>query len=108
MPQDDVPSERIMMYIIKDYRRMLSKFDELMDYAKLLEKKLDKEQLVRSEKAYKNKILSEKVHYERRRVKRLYAYIEWLGEEYGIKVNPDGALCDTSNDENDDLLTDDE
>lgn len=37
-PQDDVPNERVLHYIVKDYRRMYLERQTLIDYSRALER----------------------------------------------------------------------
>ncbi|MBQ9532639.1 MAG: hypothetical protein IJR71_01565 [Prevotella sp.] len=41
-PQDDVPTERIIHYIVKDYRRMFNAYHALLDKAKSQEKEINR------------------------------------------------------------------
>lgn len=97
-PQDDLPYERRMYYIIKDYRRLQGRLEELKDYAKQLEKDLRKEKDKRYHLSSTNMRLSQKSVKANRGKKRLYNYITYLIEKYDIP-SQEKPLFDSSEDE---------
>lgn len=80
-PQDDIPYERRMLYIICGYRKLYEQNEKLAEYAKLLERKNEELKVKCYEKGATNKELGEINVKLRRENKRLKAYIQWLKDD---------------------------
>ena len=77
-PQDDLPYERQMFYIIRDYRRLTDLLRKVSSYAKKLEKELERAKDSCSKSAMANTRMSEKLIAIRKEVKRQNVEIEDL------------------------------
>ena len=80
-PQDEIPYEVRMKYIIKGYRRLENKMKELVAYAKKLEKDNEELQDQILMKAWKNRQMSEKNTLYRRENKALKKENEELNKK---------------------------
>lgn len=80
-PQDDLPYERRMYYIIRDYLRMLDSIDRLKEHCKKLEETIESLKDDISLRKYKNQTMSEELVRQRRENKRLKFHIEILEEK---------------------------
>lgn len=90
-PQDDLPYERRMLYIIRDYRRLFGKLDEVTAYAKSLEQQLSELGEKRAKTATANRAMTEKLKEARSECKRLKAQIQEL--ESRLKSRFSNARC---------------
>lgn len=70
-PQDDLPYERQMFYIIKDYRRLTELLQKVSAYARKLEKELESTKEKRAKSALANYKMSEELVAARKEIKRL-------------------------------------
>lgn len=59
-PQDYIPDERITLYIIRDYGRLIETNERLAEYARLLETEIEhvKDVAFNNQRNYKNEMLS--------------------------------------------------
>ncbi|MBQ9560584.1 MAG: hypothetical protein IJV08_11505 [Bacteroidaceae bacterium] len=80
-PQDDLPYERRMLYIIRDYRRLLEANERLAAYARSLEQRIEELEDKRARQAMANKAQREMNTQYHREIKRLKAHIDWLREQ---------------------------
>lgn len=96
-PQDDLPYERRMYYIIRDYRRMLESKDKLKEYTRKLETKIEhlKEEVAR--KGLKNKLAGERYVFLNRQNKRLKIHIQSLEDQIEALTGVRPLPIDTSN-----------
>lgn len=90
-PQDDIPYERRMFYIIQDYRKILEQNERLAAYCKKLEKDIEDLKLKRYEQGEKNKKMAEICSKRGREIKRLKARIDWLEEQLRQYGQPQGS-----------------
>lgn len=77
-PQDDLPYERRMLYIIRDYHRLFGKLEEVTAYAKSLEQQLSELGEKRAKTAAHNRTMTEKLKEARSECKQLKAKIQEL------------------------------
>jgi len=75
-PQDDLPYERQMFYIIRDYRRMLEKLDYISGYARKLEEELGEVMDKRAKTVMHNIKISEELASLRQELKRMHVEME--------------------------------
>lgn len=80
-PQDDLPYEQHMKHIIKGYRYLYDKMEQLVPYTKELEEKNKNLNEKLSVANHRHDITFGKLVAARREVKRLTAHIEWLKEK---------------------------
>lgn len=80
-PQDEVPTEIIVNYIVRDYKRFMEWKDELAEYTKKLEGKVKTLTDKLSVSGYTNRALHDKNIELRRKCKRLEVHIESLEEQ---------------------------
>jgi len=90
-PQDDIPYERRMFYIIQDYRKILEQNEQLAAYCKKLEKEIEKLRQKSTEQGLTNKNLAEICTKRSREIKRLKARIDWLEEQLRQYGQPQGS-----------------
>lgn len=90
-PQDDLPYERRMLYIIQDYRKLLEQNERLADYCKKLERDIENLRLKRTEQGLTNKNLAEICTKRSREIKRLKVRIDWLEEQLKQYEQPQGS-----------------
>lgn len=77
-PQDDLPYEVQMKFIIESYRKLEDKLEYITPYTKKLEKKIEYVKREIASKAAKNQYLSELNTKYRKQIKRLIKRVEEL------------------------------
>lgn len=85
-PQDDLPYEQRMYYIIRDYRRMFYERENVVAYVNKLKRRIVSLEKDRAERILKIRRIAEISTERNREIKRLKAHIEWLKERYEKQI----------------------
>ena len=85
-PQDDLPYEQRMYYIIRDYRRMFYEREQVVAYVNKLKRRIEQLEEKIGLKGLKNQRITRLSTERNREIKRLKIYIDWLKEKHDKEI----------------------
>lgn len=85
-PQDDLPYEQRMYYIIRDYRRMFYEREQVVAYVNKLKRRIEQLEEKIGLKGLKNQRITRQNIERNREIKRLKIYIDWLKEKHDKEI----------------------